>query len=45
MHQLTMSAQKRWRKLRGFRQVADVSAGVKFIDGIDEREISRDAAA
>jgi len=45
MHQLAMSAQKRWRKLRGFRQVADVIAGVKFIDGIDEREISRKAAA
>jgi len=25
--------------------VADVIAGVKFIDGIDEREISRKAAA
>ena len=45
MHQLAMSAQKRWRKLRGFRQLADVIAGVKFIDGIDEREISRKAAA
>jgi len=45
MHQLAMSAQKRWRKLRGFKQLADVVAGVKFIDGIDEREISRKAAA
>ena len=45
MHQLAMSAQKRWRKLRGFRQLADVIAGVKFIDGIDEREISRKVAA
>ena len=45
MHQLAMSAQKRWRKLRGFKQLADVIAGVKFIDGIDEREISRKAAA
>ena len=36
MHQLAMSAQKRWRKLRGFRQVAYVIAGVKFIDGSDE---------
>lgn len=40
-----MSAQKRWRKLRGFKQLADVIAGVKFIDGIDERQISRQAAA
>jgi hypothetical protein len=40
-----MSAQKRWRRLRGFRQLADVIAGVKFIDGIDERKISTEAAA
>lgn len=45
MHQLAMSAQKRWRRLRSFRQLADVVAGVKFIDGIDERKISRKAAA
>jgi transposase-like protein len=44
MHQLAMSAQKRWRRLRGFRQLADVVAGVHFIDGIDERTISRKAA-
>lgn len=45
VHQLAMSAQKRWRKLRGFRQLADLVAGVRFIDGVDEREISRKAAA
>lgn len=45
MHQLAMSAQKRWRKLRGFQQLADVIVGVKFIDGMDERKISRKAAA
>ena len=44
VHQLAMSAQKRWRKLRGFRQLADVIAGVRFIDGVDERKISRKAA-
>lgn len=44
VHQLAMSAQKRWRKLRGFRHLADVIAGVKFIDGVDERKISRKAA-
>lgn len=44
MHQLAMSAQKRWRRLRGFRQLADVVAGITFIDGIDERKISRKAA-
>jgi putative transposase len=44
VHQLAMSAQKRWRRLRGFKQLADVVAGVKFIDGVDEREVSRKAA-
>ena len=44
MHQLAISAQKRWRRLRGFRQLADVVAGVKFVDGVDERNISRKAA-
>lgn len=44
MHQLAMSAQKRWRRLRGFRQLADVVAGINFIDGVDERKISRKAA-
>lgn len=45
MHQLATSAQKRWRRLRGFEQLADVIAGVKFIDGVDERTISRKKAA
>ena len=44
MHQLAMSAQKRWRRLRGFLQLADVVAGVIFVDGIDEMTISRKAA-
>lgn len=37
MHQIAMSAQKTWQPLRGFRQLADIVASVKFIDGIDER--------
>jgi transposase-like protein len=44
VHQLAMSAQKRWRRLRGFRQMASVVANVKFIDGVDERETGRKAA-
>ena len=44
VHQLAMSAQKRWRRLRGFRQMASVVADVKFIDGVDERETGRKAA-
>ena len=43
VHQLAMSAQKRWRRLRGFGQLADLVAKVKFVDGIDEREIRRKA--
>lgn len=39
-----MSAQRRWRKLHGFRQLADVIAGVNFIDGVDGRTISRKTA-
>jgi transposase-like protein len=44
MHQLAMSSQKRWRRLRGFQKLADVVAGIKFIDGVDERKLSRKAA-
>ena len=44
VYQFAMSAQKRWRRLRGFRHVADVVAEVKYIDGINESEISRKAA-
>jgi hypothetical protein len=38
---LGLSAEKGWRKLRGFRQLADVVNGVKFIDGINEETIKR----
>ena len=38
---LGLSAEKGWRKLRGFRQLADVINGVKFIDGVDEKIIER----
>jgi len=38
---LGLSAEKGWRKLRGFRQLADVINGVKFIDGIEEKIIKR----
>ena len=30
---LAQSAEKRWRKLRGFKLLADVLDGVKFVDG------------
>ena len=43
---LGLSAEKGWRKLRGFRRLAEVINGVKFIDGIDEKtiELQRSAA-
>ena len=44
VHQLAMSAWKRWRRLRGFGQRPDVVSDVRFIDGIDERKIGRKAA-
>jgi putative transposase len=36
---LGLSAEKGWRKLRGFRRLADVINGVKFIDGVNEETI------
>jgi len=36
-----LSAEKGWRKLRGFRRLADVINGVKFIDGIDKETVER----
>jgi putative transposase len=44
MHQLAMSAQKRWRRLRALRQLADLIAGVNFIDGIEQTTVSKKAA-
>ena len=42
---LSLSAEKGWRKLRGFRRLADVINGVKFIDGIDEKTVERQRSA
>jgi len=42
---LGLSAEKGWRKLRGFRQLADVINGVKFIDGVNEETIKRQRSA
>lgn len=32
--QLGQSAQKRWRRLRGFKHLAEVIKGVKFKNGV-----------
>lgn len=37
---LCQSAEKRWRRLRGYKQLADIIEGVKFINGISEKEIA-----
>jgi putative transposase len=41
VYKLGLSAEKGWRKLRGFRRLADVVNGMKFIDGIDEETVER----
>ena len=37
-------AENNWRKLRGFKHLAKVIGGVKFIDGVEQTEVNRDAA-
>ncbi len=41
VYELGLSAEKGWRKLRGFRRLADVINGIKFIDGVDEETFER----
>jgi putative transposase len=45
VYKLGLSAEKGWRKLRGFRRIADVINGIKFIDGIYEKTIARQRSA
>jgi hypothetical protein len=35
---LAMSAEKNWRRLRGFEYLADVVRGVKFVDGVRQKK-------
>lgn len=35
MLRLLLFAQKRWKKLRGYRKIEDVMSGVQFKDGLD----------
>jgi putative transposase len=46
VYRLGMSSQKRWRRLRGFKHLAAVIEGVKFINGVrdDAEQDSRVAA-
>ena len=41
VYKLGLSAEKGWRKLRGFRRLADVINGVKFINGVNEETVER----
>ncbi len=41
VYKLGLSAEKGWRRLRGFKKLADVIDGVKFIDGIDEETVKQ----
>jgi len=34
VYRLGLCAQRRWRRLRGFKYLADVIEGVKFIDNV-----------
>ena len=42
---LGMSAEKGWRKLRGFKRLADVINGIKFVDGVDEETVKLQRSA
>lgn len=44
MFKLGMCAEKKWRKLRGFNDLAKVITGVRFKDGIEVIEIDQVAA-
>ena len=44
IYKMGMSAEKSWRRLRGFRQLGKVIEGVKFNDGIEVTEDSRAVA-
>ena len=44
MFKLGQCAEKSWRKLRGFAQLADVIEGVDFVNGIKPSNQVQDAA-
>ncbi|MHA1410646.1 MAG: IS256 family transposase, partial [Candidatus Odinarchaeia archaeon] len=37
---LSLSAQKRWRRLRGYKRLGEVIQDVRFINGIREDEVA-----
>ena len=44
VYKLGQSAQKRWRRLRGFKQLADIIRGVKFKDGEPIHSVEEEVA-
>jgi len=36
MFKLGQCAEKTWRRLRGFRELAKVLEGIQFVDGLEE---------
>ncbi len=42
---LAQSAEKRWKRLRGYRQLVEMMSGIKFKDGIRETDLSGRSAA
>lgn len=45
VYRLGLSAEKGWKKLKGYRRLADVIDGVKFIDGVDENTFTSQRSA
>ena len=39
-----MSAEKKWRRLKGFESLAKVILGVQFRDGVEQKENEQEAA-
>ena len=44
MYKLAQCAEKSWRKLRGFDELAKVITGIKFKDGIEMTQTDQIAA-
>ena len=42
---LGQSAEKHWRRIRGFKKVAKVIEGVRFVDGIEQNQADQSKAA
>jgi len=45
VYKLGQSAQKRWHRIRGYSRLPEVVRGVKFVDGIAQKERPQQEAA